>query len=571
MPVPVPLSVLSTALDTAVAVRSIILRWRRREAVQVAPVVPVGAVRPYPENDAQGLSRARKFLKKVVSERTFDTMVVMQPDELDTLIATLRSVDLAPPADLPDAVIADQLVAIGGVVERMRSMYLDTLAAFDAKKIWTDDGATCASAWVAERLGQSRAIAGSDLRLATKLAAMPAVAEALSSGAIGTEAAALLRRVRNDRTADAFARDEELLVGFAGKLTVDQLAVGLREWKARADPDGCEPSEGHDRNEVHLSRTLDGRFRLNGDLDAEAGGIFSTVLDQITDELFHTEDPASRAATPPARRRADGLVEMARRAGAVDPEDAKQPKPAVTVVVDWEDLVDPAGSLIVLPTGGHVHAETIRRLACDANISRVVMNGRSEVLDVGRSTRTPTAAQARAVLARDKGCAVGPRRSIPLHRCEASEARASRFTAAPSGRGAAVTRSTTSSTGPTTGRPASKTSPWSAGDTTAPCTRAASSCGEDPTANSTCTGQHTRPQPEPPQPDSTPGHPAGVESRPRFLMGPRAPGLHRTDRPRHLAAGTVGPACRDAARADRRPVDSIAASRVERHDGSAAH
>ena len=337
----------------------------------------------------------------------------MQPDELDTLIATLRSVDLCPAADLPDAVIAEELLAVGGVIERLRSVYLDRLAALDAKKVWTDDRAISAAAWVAERLGQSKTTVRRDLRLASKLATMPAVADALDAGQITSEAAAQLRRVRNPRTVEIFARDEELLVGFAQDLTVDQLAIALREWKARADPDGCDPAEGRDRNELHLSQTLDGRFTLHGDLDAEAGGILTTVLDHITDEPFDTEDPDTRAATPPARRRADGLVEMARRAGAVDPQDARQPKPAVIVVVDWDDLVDPAGSLVRLPTGGHVHAETIRRLACDANVSRVVMAGRSEVLDAGRSTRTPTAAQARAVLARDKGCAVGPRRVDP--------------------------------------------------------------------------------------------------------------------------------------------------------------
>jgi hypothetical protein len=47
---------------------------------------------------------------------------------------------------------------------------------------------------------------------------------------------------------------------------------------------------------------------------------------------------------------------------------------------------------------------TLRRIACDARISRVITDGRSQPLDVGRTTRTVTAALWRALVARDGGC-----------------------------------------------------------------------------------------------------------------------------------------------------------------------
>ncbi len=45
-----------------------------------------------------------------------------------------------------------------------------------------------------------------------------------------------------------------------------------------------------------------------------------------------------------------------------------------------------------------------RRLACDAAITRVVMAGRSEPLDVGRRTSVVPPAIRRAVICRDRGC-----------------------------------------------------------------------------------------------------------------------------------------------------------------------
>ena len=43
-------------------------------------------------------------------------------------------------------------------------------------------------------------------------------------------------------------------------------------------------------------------------------------------------------------------------------------------------------------------------LLCDCDISRVIVAGRSEILDVGRATPTATAAQWKALVVRDQHC-----------------------------------------------------------------------------------------------------------------------------------------------------------------------
>ena len=47
---------------------------------------------------------------------------------------------------------------------------------------------------------------------------------------------------------------------------------------------------------------------------------------------------------------------------------------------------------------------TLRRLACDAEILPAVLNGHSEVLDVGRTRRLVTPAQWTALVVRDRHC-----------------------------------------------------------------------------------------------------------------------------------------------------------------------
>lgn len=51
-----------------------------------------------------------------------------------------------------------------------------------------------------------------------------------------------------------------------------------------------------------------------------------------------------------------------------------------------------------------ISASQVRRLACNANILPAVLNGKSEILDLGRSKRLFTPPQRRAMAARDKTC-----------------------------------------------------------------------------------------------------------------------------------------------------------------------
>ena len=55
--------------------------------------------------------------------------------------------------------------------------------------------------------------------------------------------------------------------------------------------------------------------------------------------------------------------------------------------------------------GGPISAEAVRRIGCDAGISRVITDPASVPLDVGREQRTVTAGQWAALVVRDRGCA----------------------------------------------------------------------------------------------------------------------------------------------------------------------
>ena len=57
-------------------------------------------------------------------------------------------------------------------------------------------------------------------------------------------------------------------------------------------------------------------------------------------------------------------------------------------------------------SGYQLHPETVRRLACDAFIQRIVLDPKGVPLDLGRATWTFTPDQYRAIMIRDGGCRI---------------------------------------------------------------------------------------------------------------------------------------------------------------------
>jgi hypothetical protein len=70
---------------------------------------------------------------------------------------------------------------------------------------------------------------------------------------------------------------------------------------------------------------------------------------------------------------------------------------------------------------GPIPDTLLRKIACDAHVTRVVFGPDSQVLNVGRAQRTVTGQLRRAVIARDRGC-VWPDCDQPPTRCEVHHA-----------------------------------------------------------------------------------------------------------------------------------------------------
>ena len=123
------------------------------------------------------------------------------------------------------------------------------------------------------------------------------------------------------------------------------------------------------------------RSGIDGSLDPESGQSVLVALGAIQDAWAKdgTRDPRSAP-----QRRADALVELCR--AWLDRSDRPRvggERPHVVLTVDLQSLQGTWGRSELEDTGP-ITAETARRLACDAGISRIITMGASEPLDVGR-------------------------------------------------------------------------------------------------------------------------------------------------------------------------------------------
>jgi len=271
--------------------------------------------------------------------------------------------------------------------------------------------------------------AASLVRVARGLAdRLPATAKALSSGDITVEHARVLDRVvtparvalAQQSYAGGMTQAEDDLLTVAVLARPEATHGAARTWAHTLDPqaEAMTQAQQHQARELYLDRTFEAMVSVNGRLDREAGEILPTAIEALTAPRGDgpRADPTDGRAGGPTgdvdqrtgpQRRADALVELCHQALADGGlPDVAGERPHLNLTVSLESLEARAGAPAAqLGHTGPVVGETARRLACDASISRVITDGPSQVLDVGRRTRTIHPALRRALVVRDGGCA----------------------------------------------------------------------------------------------------------------------------------------------------------------------
>ncbi|HYI62300.1 MAG TPA: DUF222 domain-containing protein [Acidimicrobiales bacterium] len=316
--------------------------------------------------------------------------------------------------DLP--VDGDVLAGAFRLLDRLTAKVSEAAGAFDAAELWNGEGAASLASWLRVRAGLSNRAATRHASTARRLRDCPVTRRAWVDGALsGGQVQAVVVNV-SDRTVPLYAEHEAALVPSLVSLDVPETAAAMRDWSARAEALLDERDPVEETGRAHLSPLMDGRGRLDADLTAEG---YATARAALRVALDPKRDEDER--TPPEKRH-DALVSVFRF--FLDHQSthaAARHRPHLNVTVDLATLTDRTG-VARLADEATVDAETALRLACDADVHRVITRGRSEVLDYGRATRVVAAALFAVLVLRDRGCRF-PGCDRPPDRCDAHHVR----------------------------------------------------------------------------------------------------------------------------------------------------
>jgi hypothetical protein len=301
---------------------------------------------------------------------------------------------------------------------RLEYAWLRALGEYDRSGDWAAEGFVNAAAALRARTGIAHGVASASLKLAGKLHELALVSEAFAAGDISRQHAAVIAEAFTPERAAALRGLEQPLVDAAMAATPRQLHQIVERITGALDgDDGAAAAHArYQRRRLHLSRTLDGMVMGDFVLDGEDGELLIDAVQQMA-----RRHAAAGDGRTPAQRRADGLVDLVRcGASHADLGPARRPR-EVIVTVDVGEIGARGGRDLaaeVRAHAGRLPAATRRRLTCDAAVARVITDGPSLPIDVGRATRTIPPQIWRALVVRDGGCTY-PDCDRPAQWCDA--------------------------------------------------------------------------------------------------------------------------------------------------------
>lgn len=312
-----------------------------------------------------------------------------------------------------DESIEQDVVDLCSLIDWARGELVRVVGHWDEKKVWRRDGALSAASWLAHRVPIDRTAALRLVHTARMARHHDATADALAAGEVSVSNVETMAAASFGRD-DVLCEEEPEVLALARSQQPEEFRTTMRHWRNRADErliaaGTFDPAE---RCYLRGRETLGSLVRVDGLFEADGWSSLLNALQPFT-QPDRAPDISPRSG---GRRLYDALLELAARVcegnARIDDgerQSSSRPRYAADVVIDYDTLLGMhRGDLRVrvcdIEGLGPVPFSTVERLLCDCAIGRVLMRGRSEVLDQGRRTDVPSRAQRRALRHRDKHC-----------------------------------------------------------------------------------------------------------------------------------------------------------------------
>ena len=324
----------------------------------------------------------------------------MSPPDTDTVLAVLCAAD-------PDVMNRDELVVLTGQLAAHQA-WCDALKVRVTRRQrrLAEQGRAEPPQDLLSRHGQQSSKAAKTTADREQVcSSLPSFEDALICGAVSAghidAIANATRNLDEQLLAEFNACQPDLLVD-AGKQSVDVFERGCRDLarhliaRSQATSDADELDQQRKRSRVR--RWVDkqtGMCHTHLELDPVRDRALWAAIDTTRARLRQAD---GNRRTPWAQLEVDAVIAAIGGNGDRVPE--------ITVLIDHRSLLQGAHAHTICETdnGIPLPISTVRRLCCDAEILPVVLNGAGQALDVGRSSRTATRAQRRALRAMHRTC-----------------------------------------------------------------------------------------------------------------------------------------------------------------------
>jgi hypothetical protein len=352
----------------------------------------------------------------------------------DAIEAALKDVAGVDPAFMRTGEKAEALRRLDGLGDQVTALRLRVMANADDVVESTADRSV--ATWLAAETRTDPRERAGELALARSLQRRwTRLATAVLDGSVALSQARVIAHSLEDLPeqevgSEGLARAEDALIGYADQYAPRQLRrLGRRIFEVAA-PETCDEAEGRalEREErraaavtsLSLRPLGDGSTRISGRLPDSVAERLRTYLDAYTSPRHRGLGDGDHL---PPRRRLGRAFEAFLE--AADPHRMPLHGGDATTVLVTIDLETLQSQLAGVGLVGEepISAAQARRLACTAQLIPVVLGGRSEVLDLGRSRRLFSPAQRKAMAIRDRVCRA-ENCDIPAAWCEAHHAAA---------------------------------------------------------------------------------------------------------------------------------------------------
>jgi hypothetical protein len=310
--------------------------------------------------------------------------------------------------DLPSGDVTGRLKRLSYVGDRLSLAFSKEAARLSAefRESETADrlDAPTAGEWIRHNCKMKSAAAYDCISVGEQLPRITNSAQAMVIGEIGFAHLSVIARtasaLSSSSTESVFQEDDVL--AHARESSAGRLWHYCQRLRHALDPEGVEWDHRVAVEERRLELTVweDGSLQISGKLDPVGGAALRTALEPLAQPMGEGDDRCLE------RRQGDGMVELSLHsldAGLV-PQHASQ-RPHLQVTTTLETLLGlPRSPAADLEFSTPISALTVQRLACDANVARVVFGPGSVVVDVGRAARVVSGATRRALNARDQHC-----------------------------------------------------------------------------------------------------------------------------------------------------------------------